>query len=98
MPEGIAPVIPIIFVSCSACLIKVSAKTFVYDGIFDFDFACSPVDTLNFDNETSEEPKTTKSGLLVNFFGGFIGSVIGTLTILFLYINEYLPIDLLKLK
>ena len=46
-----------------------------------------------------EEKKIiTKSGLLVNFFGGFIGSVIGTLTILFLYINEYLPIDLLKLK
>ena len=39
-----------------------------------------------------------QSELLVNFFGGFIGSVIGTLTILFLYINEYLPIDLLKLK
>ena len=39
-----------------------------------------------------------QSGLLVNFFGGFIGSVIGTLTILFLYINEYLPLDLLKLK
>ena len=56
------------------------------------------VDTSNFDNETSEEPTTTKSGLLVNFFGGFIGSVIGTLTILFLYINEYLPPDLLKLK
>ena len=38
------------------------------------------------------------SELLVNFFGGFIGSIIGTLAILFLYINEYLPIDLLKLK
>ena len=56
------------------------------------------VDTSNFDNESSEEPTTIKSGLLVNFFGGFIGSVIGTLTILFLYINEYLPIELLKLK
>ena len=56
------------------------------------------VDKQNFDNEKSEEPTTTKSGLLVNFVGGFIGSVIGTLTILFLYINEYLPTDLLKLK
>ena len=56
------------------------------------------VDKLDFDNEKSEEPKTTKSELLVNFIGGFIGSVIGTLSILFLYINEYLPIDLLKLK
>ena len=56
------------------------------------------VDKKDFDNEKSEELTTTKSGLLFNFFGGFIGSVVGTLTILFLYINEYLPIDLLKLK
>ena len=56
------------------------------------------VDKTDFDNAKSEELTTTKSGLLVNFIGGFIGSVIGTLTILFLYINEYLPIDLLKLK
>ena len=56
------------------------------------------VDKKDFDNEKSEELTTTKSGLLLNFIGGFIGSVIGTLTILFLYINEYLPIDLLKLK
>jgi len=46
----------------------------------------------------NEETIIRKSGLLINFFGGFIGSVIGTLTILFLYINEYLPLDLLKLK
>ena len=52
------------------------------------------VDAPNFE----EEKKIRQSGLLVNFFGGFIGSVIGTLTILFLYINEYLPLDLLKLK
>ena len=56
------------------------------------------VDSPEFEEEKNEESKITKSGLLVNFFGGFIGSVIGTLTILFLYINEYLPIDLLKLK
>ena len=56
------------------------------------------VDAPDFEQEKNEEPIITKSGLLVNFFGGFIGSVIGTLTILFLYINEYLPIDLLKLK
>ena len=49
VPDGIAPVIPIIFVSCSACLINVSANTFVYDGAFDFDLACSPVETLNLD-------------------------------------------------
>ena len=56
------------------------------------------VDAPDFEKEKNKEPIITKSGLFVNFFGGFIGSVIGTLTILFLYINEYLPIDLLKLK
>ena len=54
------------------------------------------VDSSDFEKE--EEKVIIKSGLLVNFSGGFIGSVIGTLTILFLYINEYLTIDLLKLK
>ena len=56
------------------------------------------VDSPNFEEEKNEEIIITKSELLVNFFGGFVGSVIGTLTILFLYMNEYLPIDLLKLK
>ena len=56
------------------------------------------VDSPNFEEEKKEEVIIRQSGLLVNFFGGFIGSVIGTLTILFLYINEYLPLDLLKLK
>ena len=57
------------------------------------------VDSPNFEEEEKNEDVIIRqSGLLVNFFGGFIGSVIGTLTILFLYINEYLPLDLLKLK
>ena len=56
------------------------------------------VDSPNFEEEKKEKTIIRKSGLLVNFFGGLIGSVIGTLSILFLYINEYLPIDLLKLK
>ena len=56
------------------------------------------VDSPNFEEQKKEETITKQSGLLINFFGGFIGSVIGTLTILFLYINEYLPIDLLKIK
>ena len=56
------------------------------------------VDSPNFEEEEKEERIIRQSGLLVNFFGGFIGSVIGTLSILFLYINEYLPLDLLKLK
>ena len=56
------------------------------------------VDSPDFEEEKNEEAIITQSGFLLNFFGGFIGSVIGTLTILFLYINEYLPLDLLKLK
>ena len=56
------------------------------------------VNNPNFEEEKNKETKITESGLLISFFGGFIGSVIGTLTILFLYINEYLPLDLLKLK
>ena len=56
------------------------------------------VDSPNYEEDQKEETIIEQSGLLVNFFGGFIGSVIGTLTILFLYMNEYLPLDLLKLK
>ena len=54
------------------------------------------VNSTDFKEEKNEETIITKSRLLVNFFGGFIGSVIGTLTILFLCVNEYLSIDLLK--
>jgi len=56
------------------------------------------VDSPNFEEEKNEETIIRQSGLFINFFSGFIGSVIGTLTILFLYMNEYLPLDLLKLK
>ena len=56
------------------------------------------VDSPDIEEEKNKEETYTRSGLLVNFFGGFIGSIIGTLTILFLYINEYLPIDLLKFQ
>ena len=56
------------------------------------------VDSPNFEEEKNEEAIIRQSRLLVNFFGGFIGSVIGTLIILYLYMNEYLPLDLLKLK
>ena len=56
------------------------------------------VDSHNFEDENNELTIIRQSGLLVYFFGVFIGSVFGTLTILFLYINEYLPIDLLKIK
>ena len=56
------------------------------------------VDSPNFEEEKNEETIIRPSGLLVNFFGGFIGSVIGTLTILLLFINEYLRLDLMKIK
>ena len=56
------------------------------------------VDATDFKNQKNEETKIAKSAFVVSFFGGLIGSVIGTLTILLLYINEYLPVDLIKLK
>jgi len=56
------------------------------------------VDSPNFEEEKNEEAIIKQSGLLVNIFGGFIGSIIGTFTKQFLYMNEYLPLDLLKLK
>ena len=52
----------------------------------------------DFEKKRNEEPIIKKSGLLANFFGGFVGSAIGTLTILFLYINEYLPVQLFQVK
>ncbi len=54
------------------------------------------VDSPDFEKEKSKQPVIQETGIIGNFFGGFIGSVIGTLTILFLYINDYLPIDLIK--
>ena len=56
------------------------------------------VDSPDFEEEENEETIIRQSGLLVNFFGGFIGSVIGTLTILFLYINKFIPLELLKIN
>ena len=56
------------------------------------------VDSPDFKKGKGNQPISKKPGMLVNFFGGFMGSVIGTLTILFLYINNYLPLDLIKLK
>jgi len=50
------------------------------------------------EEEKNKKIITTQSRFLVNFFGGFLGSVIGSLTVLFLYVNEYLPIDFLQLN
>tara|TARA_B100000902_G_scaffold354451_1_gene366593 strand:+ start:37 stop:279 length:243 start_codon:yes stop_codon:yes gene_type:complete len=56
------------------------------------------VDSSDFKKEKKEKTIVQKSRILENFFGGFIGSVIGTVIILFLYINDYLPMDLIKLN
>ena len=56
------------------------------------------VDKSELETSNSEKTEISQLGLLINIAGGFVGSVIGTLTILFLYINDYLPLDLLKLK
>ena len=47
VPDGIAPVMATILLSCSACLANVSPKTFVYDGLLETLLVCSPVTTLN---------------------------------------------------
>ena len=56
------------------------------------------VDSTDFEKENNENPKISKPKIFNNFFISFLGSMIGSLTILFLYINDYLPIDLLKIK
>ena len=56
------------------------------------------LDSPDFEKVKSKNRELRESGIFKNFIGGFIGSTLGTLTILFLYINNYLPIDLLKIK
>ena len=56
------------------------------------------VDKPDSETSNSEQTEISQSGLLISIATGFVGSLIGTLTILFLYINDYLPLDLLKLK
>ena len=56
------------------------------------------VDSPNFEIENGENSQTKQPKIFNYFIGSFIGSVIGTISILFLYINEYLPIELLKIK
>src|ERR1700761_4127424 len=51
VPDGIAAVIATMRSSASASLMSCLAKTLVYDGAFDDDFACAPVTTSNFDTE-----------------------------------------------
>ena len=56
------------------------------------------VDSPDFEIENRENSQITQPKIFNYFIGSFIGSVIGTISILFLYINEYLPIELLKIK
>ena len=56
------------------------------------------VDSPDFKIENGENSQIIQPKLFNYFMGSFIGSVIGTISILFLYINEYLPIELLKIK
>jgi len=56
------------------------------------------VDSPDFEIENGENSQIIQPKIFNYLIGGFIGSVIGTVSILFLYINEYLPIELLKIK
>ena len=56
------------------------------------------VDSTDFEKEKSENPEFSKPKRLNNFFISFLGSIVGTLTMFFLYVNDFLPIDLLKIK
>ena len=56
------------------------------------------VDSPAFEIENKENSQIIQPKIFNYFIGSFIGSVIGTISILFLYINEYLPIELLKIK
>ena len=56
------------------------------------------VDSPDFEKENVKNSQIKPPKIFNYFIGSFIGSVIGTISILFLYINEYLPIELLKIK
>jgi hypothetical protein len=56
------------------------------------------VDSPDFEIENGENSQIVQPKIFNYFIGSFIGSAIGTISILFLYINEYLPIELLKIK
>ena len=56
------------------------------------------VDSPNFEKENGEKLQIIQPKIFNYLIGSFIVSVIGTISILFLYINEYLPMELLKIK
>ena len=56
------------------------------------------VDSPDFEIKNGEKNEIIQPKIIYYFIGSFLASVIGTVSILFLYINEYLPIEILKLK
>ena len=56
------------------------------------------VNSPAFEIENGENSQIIQHQIFNYFIVSFIGSVIGTISILFLYINEYLPIELLKIN
>ena len=56
------------------------------------------VESSDYKEERRENQEINNIKLSNNFFISFVGSIIGTLITLFLYINEYLPMNLLKIK
>ena len=56
------------------------------------------VDSTDLGKENVKQKEIKESRVISNFFGGFIGSVIGTLTILFFYVNDFIPVDLITIK
>ena len=56
------------------------------------------VNSTDLGKENVNQKEIKESRFINNFFGGFIGSVIGTLTILFLYVNDFIPMDLITIK
>ena len=56
------------------------------------------VDSPEIKEENKGNSQIIQPKIFNYFIGSFIGSLIGTISILFLYINEYLPIELLKIN
>ena len=56
------------------------------------------VDSPDSEKNDGEKSQIIQPKIFNYLIGSFISSIIGTMAILFLYINEYLPIELLKIK
>ena len=56
------------------------------------------VNSPDFEIKDGENSQIVQPKIFNYFIGSFIGSLLGTISILFLFINEFLPIELLKIK